>query len=544
MLTMARTSRSKNARATPWKAAPLIRVLLAERLSKIEIRVQGPFRLETLAGDLLHRLDASERRWMVRTQNGVPAGLRHAVIVTATADPRAARRVVGRLAAQGYEARIVELGAAQAPNATVRPGRKRYRVVCGSFEDPAAAAELMTHFQNAWRPRLVRERLIPPAGQVEITDASFELDQEVGEGLRIRPEAGGAVTLFRLPCERWPDSPLEDRRFRGDLEFRVDNHGQLAVVNELAVDEWLKGVLPAELETGFPSQAQRAAAVAVRSMALAMLGMRHRNEDWHFCAGGHCFHYSGLTHRDEDCDRAVDESRGEVILCRDEICDAVVHACCGGHGEHKENVWSTPPEAVLRGRPDTAEATTRRVSLAREAAVRNWILNPPADCLCRVTRSQHPALLERSRRTFRWKEVFMRAELEQIVLRKTGVDLGTLYEIVPVKRGVSGRIIELELIGSRHNLRLQKELKIREALAPGRLLSSCFSVHAEQDAEGLPHSFSLCGAGEGHGCGLCQVGAGALAEAGLDCAGILDHYFPGTELIRLYPPTGGPLERT
>jgi SpoIID/LytB domain protein len=144
--------------------------------------------------------------------------------------------------------------------------------------------------------------------------------------------------------------------------------------------------------------------------------------------------------------------------------------------------------------------------------------------------------VERSRKDFRWKEVYLRAELEAVVRRKTGVDLGTLFEIVPVRRGVSGRIIELELIGSRHNLRLQKELKIREALATGRLSSSCFTVHAELDGEGLPRRFTLLGAGHGHGCGLCQVGAGALAERGADCRAILGHYFPGAELARLYAP--------
>ena len=522
----------------PWSSAPRLRVMLAERLGKIEFRVQGPFTIESLAGETLLAQAATDCRWMARPLQTTPARMRHAVIVAAFADPRQARRLVAELAGQGYEARVTELGFRPAPEEKVGHGKLRYRVICGAFDEMAGAAELMTHFQNAWRPRLVRERVEAPTGRVEITNAGFQLDREIEQGLRVRPAAGGSVTLFRLPCERWSDSPLEDRRFSGALEFRVDNLGQLAVVNELAVDDYLRGVLPTELEPGFPAEAQKAMAVAVRSMVLAMRGLRHVSEDWHFCAAGHCFHYSGLTRRQEAGSKAVADSAGEVLLCRGGVCDAVSHRCCGGHGENKENIWSTPAEPVLAGRPDCRPRKPRRTRLEREEAARAWILEAPEACLCRVTRSDHPALLERSRKDFRWKEVYLRAELEEVVRRKTGVDLGTLFEIVPVRRGVSGRIIELELIGSRHNLRLQKELKIREALSPGRLSSSCFTVHTDKDEEGLPRRFTLIGAGHGHGCGLCQVGAGALAEQGLDYRAILEHYFPGTELKLLYAPVG------
>jgi len=526
------------AKATPWPAAPDLRILLADRLAKLEFRVNGPFRLESLDGRLLHHMPATERRWLVRSQDTTPARMRHTVIVCAQPTAKAARKVVAELQELGFEARIMVIGVDD-DSRSVKPGRLRHRVLSGAFDSSAEAAVHMAHFQNAWRPRLLRERVEEPQGRIELADATFKLDEEISQGLRVVPEAGGSVTLYRLPCERFPDSPVEDRRFGGVMEFRVDNHGQMAAVCELPLDQWLRGVLPAELEAGFPVEAQRAVAVALRSMALAMRGLRHMSEDWHFCAQGHCFHFSGLTHKNEACEQAVAASVGEVLVAGDEICDAVSHACCGGHGEHKENVWSTPREAVLAGRWDVTPRPARKAGLEKETAARSFILEAPAGCLCRVTRSAWPALLESSRRAFRWREVWSRTDLEAVVRRKTGVDLGTLYEIVPVRRGVSGRIIELELIGSRHNLRLQKELKIREALSPERLSSSCFTVHADVDAEGLPRRFILTGAGQGHGCGLCQVGAGALAEGGWDYRAILEHYFPGTNLLRLYPAPAG-----
>ena len=524
--------------ATPWMEAPHLRILLAEKLGKIEFKVQGPFRLETLAGDLLLDSLGSELRWMARPLNALPARMRHTVIVAAFADLRAAQRLVEELAGLGYEARIMELGVPRRPEAGIHYGKVRFRVLAGAFDEMAPATELMSHFQNRWRPRLLRERVEAPSGNVEITQAGFAFDREAQRGVRLTPAPGGRVQVYRLPVERFPDSPVEDRVFEGRLEFRVDNLGRLAVVNEVDVDSYLRGVLPAELDPGFPAEAQRAMAVAVRSMVLSMRGLRHASEDWHFCAAGHCFRFSGVTRDCEAARRAVADTLGEVLLVKDELCDAVSCACCGGHGEHKENIWSTPGEPVLAGRPDLPGRRARRPALTDEEAVRSWILSPPEACLCRVTRSTHPALLERSRKGFRWREVLLRTELEEIVRRKTGVDLGTLFEIVPVRRGVSGRIIELELMGSRRNLRLMKELKIREALSATRLASSCFVVQAERNPEGLPVRFTLSGAGEGHGCGLCQTGAGALAEGGMDYRGILGHYFPGTRLERAYGGDG------
>jgi stage II sporulation protein D len=532
------SSSPARSKATPWPAAPDLRVLLADRLAKLEFRVHGSFRLEHLDGRLLHHMPATERRWLVRSQDTIPAQMRHTVIVCAQPSARAARKVVEELEAQGFDSRIMVIGVDD-DSRSVKPGRLRHRVLSGAFETSAEAAVHMAHFQNAWRPRLLRERVEPPQGRIELADATFKLDEEIPNGLRIVPEPGGSVTLYRLPCERFPESPVEDRRFGGVVEFRVDNHGLMAAVCELPLEDWLCGVLPAELEAGFPGEAQRAVAVALRSMALAMRGLRHMSEDWHFCAQGHCFHFSGLTHRSEACELAVAQSVGEVLVAGDEICDAVSHACCGGHGEHKENVWSTPRETVLTGRWDLAKRPTRKAGLEKEEAARAFILEAPAGCLCRVTRSAWPSLLESSRRGFRWREVWTRTDLEAVVRRKTGVDLGTLYEIVPVRRGASGRIIELELMGSRHNLRLQKELKIREALSSERLSSSCFTVHADLDADGLPRRFIFTGAGQGHGCGLCQVGAGALAENGWEYRAILEHYFPGTTLVRLYPAPAG-----
>ncbi len=519
------------------QARPLLRVLLSQHLSRLEFQVQGAFSIQDHEGNVLLRSRKTDQRWLGRVLDGRAASLIHSVLVASFAEKKNAEKLVASLIAEGYDARVRAIGRTMQFEGGHQQLGLRYRVLVGRLDTQEAAAELLKHFQNEWRPRLVKERLHHASGRVEFTDQGFANMGESELAFRIVPRtAQGTITLFHLPVDTYPDAPTADRVFQGVIEFRVDNTGRLAVVNEVHIDNYLKGVLPAEMDAAFPLEAHKAQAVIARSTVLANLGRKHMTEDWDICAASHCQQYAGCTDKPGRCEEAVEATTGEVLIWKGQICDAVFHTCCGGHGEDKDKIWNTPAEDVLTGRYDVAKKDRRKFksNLEDETELKTWLLDSPDACWCRVTDSDVPAILERSRKYFRWKEVFSRSELEAIIREKTGVDLGMLYEIVPVKRGVSGRIIELELIGSRRNLRLQKELKVREALSPTRLLSSCFTVISDVDANGLAQRFTLLGGGSGHGCGLCQVGAGAQAEAGQAYVEILNHYYPNTELQRIY----------
>ncbi len=519
------------------QARPLLRVLLSQHLSRLEFQVQGAFSIQDLNGKVLLRSRKTDQRWLGRVLDGRAASLVHSVLVASFAEKKNAEKLVDSLIAEGYDARVRAIGRTMQFEGGHQQLGLRYRVLVGRLDTQEAAAELLKHFQNEWRPRLVKERLHHASGRVEFTDQDFANMGESELAFRIVPRtAQGTITLFHLPVDTYPDAPTADRVFQGVIEFRVDNTGRLAVVNEVHIDDYLKGVLPAEMDAAFPLEAHKAQAVIARSTVLANLGRKHMTEDWDICAASHCQQYAGCTDKPGRCEEAVEATTGEVLIWKGQICDAVFHTCCGGHGEDKDKIWNTPAEDVLTGRYDVTkkDRCKFKADLEDEKELKSWLLDSPDACWCRVTESDVPAILERSRKYFRWKEVFSRSELEAIIREKTGVDLGMLYEIVPVKRGVSGRIIELELIGSRRNLRLQKELKVREALSPTRLLSSCFTVISDVDANGLAQRFTLLGGGSGHGCGLCQVGAGAQAEAGQAYTEILNHYYPNTELQRIY----------
>ena len=100
-----------------------------------------------------------------------------------------------------------------------------------------------------------------------------------------------------------------------------------------------------------------------------------------------------------------------------------------------------------------------------------------------------------------------------------------MIDLIPVRRGPSGRIIELKIVGEKKTLLVGKELEIRKWLSKSHLYSSAFVVDKEDD------KFILTGAGWGHGVGLCQIGAAVMADQGYPYEKILAHYFPGSKLL-------------
>jgi SpoIID/LytB domain protein len=135
---------------------------------------------------------------------------------------------------------------------------------------------------------------------------------------------------------------------------------------------------------------------------------------------------------------------------------------------------------------------------------------------------------------FRWKVEYARQELEEILLAKSGIDFGTVKDIIPIQRGPSGRIYKLKIVGTKRTFTVGKELEIRRWLSKTHLYSSAFVVKTERDASGIPTKFMLHGAGWGHGVGLCQIGAAVMAVKGLSAKDIVKHYFRGTEIMKLY----------
>jgi SpoIID/LytB domain protein len=135
---------------------------------------------------------------------------------------------------------------------------------------------------------------------------------------------------------------------------------------------------------------------------------------------------------------------------------------------------------------------------------------------------------------YRWKVEYSQVELSELLEKRSGIDFGQIVDLIPVQRGKSGRIIQLKIIGTHQTVTVGKELEIRKWLSNSHLYSSAFVIDKRDVLNNIPGNFIFTGAGWGHGVGLCQIGAAVMGELGYTYNEILNHYFKGAYLKKIY----------
>ncbi|HVN47969.1 MAG TPA: SpoIID/LytB domain-containing protein, partial [Bacteroidota bacterium] len=254
------------------------------------------------------------------------------------------------------------------------------------------------------------------------------------------------------------------------------------------------------------------------------------------CADDHCQRYQGITKIiSPEIEKVIQRTSGMVLIHDNQICDARFSKACGGITEPFETTWENTAFPYLQS---VSDSSISHSPIKTETEAGHWILQAP-DAYCNTTdgnilKQILPSFDQSTTDFFRWKVEYTREELEIVLSKKSGVDFGTLLDIIPVQRGQSGRISKLKIIGTNHTTIVGKELEIRKWLSPSHLYSSAFIVKAERTPDHIPFRFTFYGAGWGHGVGLCQIGAAVMATKGFAAEEILQHYFSDTTLKKLY----------
>jgi SpoIID/LytB domain protein len=234
----------------------------------------------------------------------------------------------------------------------------------------------------------------------------------------------------------------------------------------------------------------------------------------------------------------IEETWGEVLTYDGKICDARFSKCCGGVFEEFPYCWEDKDMPYLRKQLDNKSGVPIP-DLTIEENAREWIYSSP-EAFCNTTdrRILSQVLNTYDQETlnfFRWKEKYSQKELSDLIKSRSGVDYGEILDLIPIARGTSGRLWKLKIVGSKRSRTIGKELEIRRTLSPSHLYSSAFVVEKEGvTASGAPVSFTLIGAGWGHGVGLCQIGAAVMGDLGYDYREILLHYFNGSSVDKQY----------
>lgn len=365
----------------------------------------------------------------------------------------------------------------------------------------------------------------------------------------------------------------ETQTFLGTLHFVVESD-KICAINELPVERYLESVISSEMSATSSLELLKAHAVISRSWLLAQMKKRRevaesgnnffsfvKKDDrlirWYdredhtifdVCADDHCQRYQGITKETSPhVAEAIRQTKGQILMDGDDICDARFSKCCGGVTEEFQYCWEDTPKNYLSSVRDIIQgvksvgsaAPAPLPSLQDEAAADAWIRsNPPAFCNTTDKKILAQVLNDYDQETadfYRWKVTLTQEKLKQLLDEKLKMNFGDILDLQAEERGKSGRISKLRIVGTEKTFVIGKELEIRRALSDTHLYSSAFVVdRCDIDEKGVPQRFDIIGAGWGHGVGLCQIGAAVMGEEGFDYDAILLHYYQGAEIKKVY----------
>ena len=288
---------------------------------------------------------------------------------------------------------------------------------------------------------------------------------------------------------------LNGRRLRGTLEIVKQKDQTLLVINHIALEDYLQGVLSKEAPDYWPPEALKTVAIAARTYAIYQ---RYTKESVEYDVTGDVLSqdYGGKSEEKAATTRAVKASAGIVLLSRGRLFPTFYHSTCGGVTEHARAMGDFDLEPLRGG------------------IVCNFCSASPF---------------------YRWRRRFTKADISWALSKSPRGSIGPVSALQVTRRSQTGRAQEITIVGAKQTVRLTG-FEFRSLFGFDRLRSPSFSVTPAGD------SFLLDGRGWGHGVGMCQWGAAELARRGVSAAEILSYYYPGTELATVRELAARPVE--
>lgn len=285
-----------------------------------------------------------------------------------------------------------------------------------------------------------------------------------------------------------PDAVIIDgRRFRGNIELIKKDNLHLLVINDINLEDYIKGVLYHESSHYWPQEALKAQAVASRTYAVYQMG-ENKLKDYDVSSDIYSQVYGGKTSERYRSNKAVDATGGIILAYKGKVFPTYFHATCGGHTEDASKLW-------------------------------NINIIPLKGVVCSFCKdSPH----------FSWHTVLSLNEIEK-KLKESNFKINQIKDIQILGRNSSGRITDLKIISPKEEIKVSAK-DFRNIIGPNIIRSANFTLEiAGRDAV-------LEGVGWGHGVGLCQWGAYFMAKQGYKYKEILKYYYPQSEISLNFNP--------
>lgn len=311
------------------------------------------------------------------------------------------------------------------------------------------------------------------------------------------------------------------RIYGGSLQIKPNSYGTYTLINEVPLETYLRGVVPHEIDYNAPYGAMEAQAIIARTYALKNL-RRFAIDGYQICADTQCQVYKGLTGTSASSDKAIAATKSQVLTYDNQIVDALYSSTSGGVTAQFDHVWNGAKRPYLKPVIDSTQNIwdLSRKPLANEENLRQFL-------------SLKQGFNEKGWNTFRWRRTSTLTDITkdlQRYLKRTKNPLANFEKIAQIsvlERSPAGRILKLQVKTDRGVVELYKD-DVRSAFIAPR--STLFYLDPVYNADKTLQGYTFVGGGLGHGVGLSQTGAYALAKKGWTGEQIVSFYYPGTQI--------------
>lgn len=333
-----------------------------------------------------------------------------------------------------------------------------------------------------------RFRLVSPQTGLSLQEGRRLLPvavRAIPEGLAL----GGEILphpRVRIEPAREAAISVNGKRLRGTLDIIRQDDLTLLLINHVALEEYLQGVLSKEAPDHWPQEALKAIAIAARTYALYWR-VAKAAEPYDVAGDVMSQEYGGKSGEKRATTRAVEATTGLVLTYRGAVFPAFYHSTCGGMTEHARVMGAYELEPIQGG--------VRCL----------WCTSSPF---------------------FTWRQRLTREDWAWALSKSRHGSVGRVQDVRVTARTLSSRVETLTVTGTRRTVTLSG-FDVRELFGFERVRSPLFRLEPDGEA------FWLAGRGWGHGVGMCQWGAEGLARLGMNAEEILAVYYPGAELAKV-----------
>ncbi|PKL91775.1 MAG: hypothetical protein CVV21_07045 [Candidatus Goldiibacteriota bacterium HGW-Goldbacteria-1] len=309
-----------------------------------------------------------------------------------------------------------------------------------------------------------------------------------------------------------------DTTYRGDFSL-ILRSDKINVVNNLNMEEYLYGLIAAEIPSDWPEEALKAQAVSARTYTLKHLNS-HKKDGYDVCATQHCAVYKGVNGERERTVAAVDATRGEALYDPDDkLISTFFSNCCGGHTEDVYEVWGYKVSKSLKGVYDGDFNWKWKFPLS-PFDLEEYVRSMP-DVYCKAEGANETS--------FRWIRYLNAEDFERYAAKRK--DIGRIKKVEPLKRARGGALTRLRITGDKGSMEVKFD-PIRTVM--GKIRSNVIKWEYALDEEGYIRYIYIYGAGWGHSVGMCQRGLRGMSLKGKKYKEILRHYYRGSVIKKLY----------